>query len=116
MTDNNLEILKRSRDLMIEIHKMTELLSRIPIFGEAGLSNQPVSRNSSKKRYSYEFIKNLVSDLNASQYHNHLETLFKKGRLTPENLYAALRNKFERLCGILHGFNQSQENQAVSQQ
>jgi hypothetical protein len=111
MIHNNIELLTLTKDLMIEIHKMTLLLSNMQFFGEGKNINESISSASSiaalhgKKHYNYEFIKNLVSH-SSSQENDHLETLFEKGKLTHENLYGALKNKLERLGCIINGLKQ----------
>jgi four helix bundle protein len=120
MIHNNLEILKHCKELMKEIHQMTVVLSKIQVFGEAKHFTQSISTVTSSiaascrnKNYNYDFIKYLVNDYDDNQSCHHLETLFEKGNLTPENLYAALRNKFERLCRIINGFKQYEENDTI---
>ena len=120
MIHNNLELLNHSRELMIEIHKLTLILASMPIFGETRYFTRPMSPATPagepklrKKHYNLEFIKYLVSNQDITQNSHDLETLFQKGKLTPENFYAALKGKFDRLCNIINGLKQSDENESL---
>ena len=104
------------KELLIEIHKLTLQLSSMEFGGErpgpqqtGGASletSQPA--NTRRKKFQYEFFKYLVN-VHAPHHHFHLETLFANGTLTNENLYTALKNRIEKLYGIVQGFRQSEE-------
>ena len=117
MMQNTPEIGRLPKDLMIEIHNITVLLSNMPIFGEGKLIAPTVSAAATsitqQRQNNYEFFKYLVNDHDSGQGMNHLETLFEKGKLTRENLSAALNNKLERLYSTVKGFSTKKENDTV---
>ncbi len=111
---HNYEILLLTRELMIEIHRLTVQLSAMQMFenrqhlpGSVFSVTSAIAEGCTRKQYSYEFIKHLVSAQTFGNSTDHLETLFEKGSLNKENLCAALKNKLEILGNMINGLNQS---------
>ncbi len=112
MSYKNLEIWRISRDLTIEIHKMTLLLPKFEQFEEA----QQIRRSSKtvrscivegygRRRYKAEFIKFLIYSLSSNdETIDHLETLFETASLKDEILYNSLHQKLEHLGKKLQNF------------
>ena len=116
MSNVNMEILNLTKELMAKIYTLTLQLSKLQVFDDvrpvtksihAVTSSLPEANNI--RRYSYEFIKYLVSTHASRNGTHHLETLFEKGALTNENLCAALKIKLEMLGSVIRGFKQTDE-------
>ena len=119
MSYKNLEIWKLSREVVIEIHKMSLNLPKFEQFEEA----QQIRRSSKtvksclvegygRRRYKADFIKFIIYSLSSNdETIDHLETLFETESLKDEILYNTLHQKIELLGRKLNSFLQSVESQ-----
>src|SRR6187455_1607211 len=117
MSYKKLEIWQLSRDLSIEIHKMTITLPKFEQFEEA----QQIRRSSKtvrsclvegygRRRYKADFVKFLIYSLSSNdETIDHLETLFETGSLKDEIQYTSLHIKLEGLGKKLNNFIQAVE-------
>ena len=115
MSYKKLEIWQLARELTIDIHTMTFLLSKFEQFEEA----QQIRRSSKTVRscivegygrriYKADFIKFLIYSLSSNdETIDHLETLFETKSLTDEILYNSLHQKLEQLGKKINNFVQS---------
>ncbi len=123
MSYKNLEVWQLSKDLVIDIHKMT--LEELPKHEMYEVGNQ--IRRSSKsvksnivegygrRRYKQEFIRFITYSLASNdETMDHLETLFETGSLKNEKLYNDLRHRLLILGKKLNRFLQSVENEHLS--
>ena len=114
MPYQNCEILKISKELMLDIYSITVQLSAFQKFERKpfinGAFNSKKTDETTVNQYNYEFKKFLVkAHCSAFQNIDKLEDLFERGRFTDENLYIALKCKLESLVIMLQGFRQSAE-------
>jgi hypothetical protein len=111
MPYKNCEILKVSKELMLDIYSITVQLSAFQKFEQKHCINGSFSaKKPAERQYNYEFKKFLVkAHCSAFQNIDKLEDLFERGAFTDENLYIALKNKLECLVIMLKGFRQSAE-------
>ena len=117
MSYKKLEIWQISRELTIEIHKMTFILPKFEQFEEA----QQIRRSSKtvrsnivegygRRRYKADFIKFLIYSLSSNdETIDHLETLFETESLKDDALYNSLHLKLELLGKKLNNFIQAVE-------
>ena len=101
MSYKNLEIWKMSREVVIEIHKMSLSLPKFEQFEEA----QQIRRSSKgvkscivegygRRRYKADFIKFIIYSLASNdETMDHLETLFETESLKDENIYKSTSSK-----------------------
>lgn len=113
MSYKKLEIWQLSRELSIDIHKMT--LEKLPKFEAFEVGSQ-IRRSSKSVRanivegygrriYKADFIKFLVYSLSSNdETTDHLETLFETSSLTDENLYKNLHERLNLLGKKLSNF------------
>ena len=117
MNQKSIELSLPVKELLIEIHKLTLQLSKLEFCAEHRTPEHSLLASSEamftaparRKQFTHEFFKYLVN-VHAPHHHLHLETLFATGALTNEILYTALKNKIEKLYGIINGFRQSEES------
>ncbi len=116
MSYKKLDIWKRSRDLVIDIHKMT--LNELPKFemyetgSQIRRSVKSVKSNIvegyGRRYYKNEFIRFLVYALASNdETIDHLETLFETGSLNDEDLYIDLHKRVNILGKMLNNFLKS---------
>ena len=117
MSYKKLDIWQRSRELTIEIHKMSLTLPKFEQFEEA----QQIRRSSKtvrsclvegygRRRYKADFVKFLIYSLSSNdETIDHLETLFETGSLKDEIQYTSLHIKLEELGKKLNNFIQAVE-------
>jgi four helix bundle protein len=117
MSYKNLEIWKISREIVIEIHKMSLTLPKFEQFEEA----QQIRRSSKgikscitegygRRRYKADFIKFIIYTLaSTDETIDHLETLFETESLKDEIVYNTLHQKIELLGKKLNNFLQAVE-------
>jgi four helix bundle protein len=119
MSYKNLEIWKLSREVVIDIHKMTLNLPKFEMFEEG----QQIRRSSKsvksnivegygRRRYKNEYIKFLVyAHASNDETIDHLETLFETGSLIDGSIYNSLKEKLDKLGRKLNSFIQSVEKE-----
>ncbi|MCK4464689.1 MAG: four helix bundle protein [Bacteroidales bacterium] len=117
MSYKQLEIWKLSRELVIEIHKMTMNLPRFELYetgSQIRKSSKSVKSNIvegyGRRRYKQDFIKFIIYSLASNdETIDHLETLFETESLTDEDLFEKLHKKIEILGKKINKFLQSVE-------
>jgi len=113
MSYRNLQIWQLSRELVIDVHKMT--LQKLPKFEmyEEGTqirrSMKSVKSNIvegyGRRRYKQDYIKFLTyAHASCDESIDHLETLFETGSLVEEQLYSDLHERLNLLGGKLNRF------------
>jgi four helix bundle protein len=118
MSYKNLDIWQISREMVIDIHKMT--LTELPKFGlfEEGSQIRRSSKSVKstivegygRKRYQQEYIRFLVYALASNdETIDHLENLYETKSLKNETLYNNLHSKLEILGKKLNQFIQTIE-------
>jgi four helix bundle protein len=118
MSYKNLEIWQLSREVVIEIHKIT--LTRLPKFemfetgSQIRRSSKSVKSNIvegyGRRIYRAEFLKFLIyAQSSNDETLDHLETLYETGSLTETDLYQSTHSKIETLGKKLNHFIQSVE-------
>ncbi len=122
MSYKKLEVWQLSREVVIEIHKMSLTLPKFEMF-EEGQQIRKSSKNVKstivegygRRRYKSNFIKFLVyAHASNDETIDHLETLFETLSLTAEQLYDSLKQKLDLLGRKLNHFIQSVENNHIS--
>ena len=112
MNYKDLEIWKLSRELVIDIHKMSLALAKIEVFEEGQQIRRSMKsikaiivEGYGRRRYKADFIKFLVyAHASTDETIDHLETLFETGSLTDEQLYNTLKQKLDLLGRKLNKF------------
>jgi four helix bundle protein len=123
MSYRNLEIWQSSRNLVIDVHRMT--LGKLPkseMFEEGAQIRRSMKSVKStmvegygRRRYKQEFIKFLTySQASCDETMDHLETLFETSSLSDQPLYDDLHQRLERLGKQINMFIQSVERSHVS--
>ncbi len=122
MSYRKLEIWEISREMVIEIHKMSLQLPKFELFEEG----QQIRRSSKcvkssiaegygRRRYKNEFIKFLVyAQASNDETIDHLETLFETGSLTDEAIFKSIKEKLDLLGRKLNRFLQTVEQEHIS--
>ena len=124
MSYKNLEIWQLSRELVVDIHKMT--LSKLPKFEmfeegsqirrSAKSTKSTIVEGYGRRRYKKDFIRFLSYALASNdETIDHLETLFDTGSLEDEELFNALSKRLKILGKKLNLFIQSVERGHVSE-
>jgi four helix bundle protein len=119
-----LEIWQLSRELVVDIHKMT--LSKLPKFEmfeegsqirrSAKSTKSTIVEGYGRRRYKKDFIRFLSYALASNdETIDHLETLFDTGSLEDEELFNALSKRLKILGKKLNLFIQSVERGHVSE-
>ena len=118
MSYKKLEIWQLSRELVIDIHKMTlQKLPKFEMYEEASQirrSSKSVKSNMvegyGRRRYKQEFIRFLIFSLASNdETIDHLENLFETDSLKDKELYTNLHNRLETLGKKLNLFLQTVE-------
>jgi hypothetical protein len=114
MPYKNYEILRVSKELMLDIYSITVQLSAFQKFEQRPFIKDTLNAvkrdETTDSQHNYELIKFLVkAHSSAFQNIDKLEDLFERGGFTDENLYIALKSKLESLVIMLQGFRQSAE-------
>ncbi len=124
MSYKKLEIWQLSRELVVDIHKMT--LSKLPKFEmfeegsqirrSAKSTKSTIVEGYGRRRYKKDFIRFLSYALASNdETIDHLETLFDTGSLEDEDLFNALCKRLKILGKKLNLFIQSVERGHVSE-
>ena len=118
MSYKNLTIWQDSRELVVDIHKMTlNKLPQLELFEEGSQIRRSIKSVKSnivegygRRRYKQEFIRFLTYSLaSCDETTDHLETLYETGSLKDEALYKDLHERLETLGKKLNLFIQSVE-------
>lgn len=124
MSYRNLEVWKMSRELVIDIHRMT--LSKLPkheMFEEGGQIRRSMKSVKStivegygRRRYKQDFVKFLTYSLaSCDETTDHLETLFETGSLADQATYEDLHQRLQHLGRQLNSFVQSVDRAHISE-
>ena len=118
MSYKKLTIWQNSRELVIDIHKMTlNNLPQFELFEEGSQIRRSIKSVKSnivegygRRRYKQEFIRFLTFSLaSCDETTDHLETLYETGSLKDEALYKDLHERLETLGKKINLFIQSVE-------
>jgi len=118
MSYKNQEIWKLSREVVIEIHKMS--LSELPKFemyeegSQIRRSSKSVKSNIvegyGRRKYKLEYIRFLIFALSSNdETIDHIETLYETGSLKNKDLYELLHEKLIILGKKINNFLQAVE-------
>lgn len=114
----DLDIWKMSRDLVIDVHKVTMVeLPKFELYevgSQIRRSMKSVKANIvegyGRRRYKQDFIRLLVYSFSSLlETTDHLETLYETGSLTNEDLFNDLKSRLDILGRKLNLFIQSVE-------
>ena len=118
-----LEIWQLSRDLVIDIHKMTlEKLPKFELYEEGSQIRRSIKSVKStivegygRRRYKQEFVRFLTYAIASNdETIDHLETLLETDSLKDKELYDSIHNRLELLGKKTNLFIQSVEKQHIS--
>ena len=115
MNYKDLEIWQLSREVVIEIHKMSLELPKFEMYEEGSQirrSSKSVKSNIvegyGRRNYKNEYIRFITFALASNdETLDHLETLFETGSLTDKVFYDNVHNKIELLGKKINRFLQS---------
>jgi len=124
MSYRNLEIWQESRELVVQVHKMT--LTKLPKFEMYEVVSQirrsmksvksSIVEGYGRRRYKQEFIRFLTYSMaSCDETVDHLETLFETDSLTDKKLYDLLHEKLDQLGRKVNRFLQSVERSHMSE-
>jgi len=123
MSYKNLEIWKRAKNVVVEVHKMTILrLPKHEMYEEGAQIRRSIKSVRSnivegygKRRYKNEFLKYLIcAHASCNESLDHLEILFETKSLKNEKIYIDLYNMIDQLGAKLNSFIQSVEKSHIS--
>ena len=122
MNYKDLEIWQLSREIVIEIHKMSLELPKFEMYEEGSQirrSSKSVKSNIvegyGRRNYKNEYIRFITFALASNdETLDHLETLFETGSLVDQNFYKEIHNKIEILGKKINRFLQSVQNEHLS--
>lgn len=122
MSYKKLEIWQLSRELVIEIHKMSLELPKFEMYEEGSQirrSSKSVKSNIvegyGRRSYKNEYIRFITFALASNdETLDHLENLFETESLTDKSLYNDLHNKIELLGKKINRFLQSVQSEHLS--
>ncbi|MBN1927734.1 MAG: four helix bundle protein [Prolixibacteraceae bacterium] len=114
MSYKKLEIWQLSREVVIEIHKMSLLLPKFEMFEEGSQIRRSsksvkstIVEGYGRKIYKNEFVKFLVYALASNdETMDHLENLWETGSLKDQNLYEKIQLKINILGKKINKFIQ----------
>ena len=112
MSYKNLEVWKSTREVVVEIHKMTFMLPKFEQFEEAQQIRRSVKSVKSnivegygRRRYKQDFIRFLVIAIaSLDETIDHLETLMETGSLNDRIVFESLNEKLNILSKKLINF------------
>jgi len=119
MNYRDLEIWQLSRELTVDVHKMTlHKLPKLEMFEEGPQIRRSMKSIKSnivegygRRRYKQDFIRFLIfAHSSCDETIDHLETLFETESLSDESLYQDLHDRLNKLGGKLNRFIQSVES------
>jgi four helix bundle protein len=119
MSYKKLEIWQLSRELSIDIHKMTLLLPTFEMYEEGRQIRRSMKSVRSaivegygRRRYKNDYIKFIIYALSSNdETIDHLETLFETESLTDEVLFSNLQQRIKKLGIKLNRFLSTLERQ-----
>ena len=122
MNYKDLEIWQLSREVVIELHKMSLELPKFEMYEEGSQirrSSKSVKSNIvegyGRRNYKNEYIRFITFALASNdETLDHLETLFETGSLTDKVFYDNIHNKIELLGKKINRFLQSVQNEHLS--
>jgi len=122
MNYKDLEIWQLSREVVIELHKMSLELPKFEMYEEGSQirrSSKSVKSNIvegyGRRNYKNEYIRFITFALASNdETLDHLETLFETGSLTDKIFYDNIHNKIELLGKKINRFLQSVQNEHLS--
>ena len=112
MSYRDLEVWQMSRELVVDIHRMSvEKLPKFEMYEQGSQIRRSVKsvkanivEGYGRKRYQREYIRSLIfAHASCDETKDHLETLFETGSLKEEDLYRELHSRTERLSKALSG-------------
>jgi len=119
-----LEIWQLTREVVIDIHRMTLVqLPKFEMFEEGSQIRRSIKSVKSaivegygRRRYKQEFIRFLTFSIASNDESiDHLETLFETGSLDDNDLYESLHKRLDTLGKKLNQFIQSVEREHISE-
>jgi len=122
MNYKDLEIWQLSREVVIEIHKMSLELPKFEMYEEGSQirrSSKSVKTNIvegyGRRDYKNDYIRFITFALASNdETLDHLETLFETGSLNDKNFYDKQHSKIELLGKKINSFLQSVQKQHLS--
>jgi four helix bundle protein len=122
MSYKNLEIWQLSRELVIEIHKMTLTLSKFEMYEEGSQIRRSsksvkstIVEGYGRRNYKSDYIRYITFSLASNdETIDHIEDLFETGSLIDEKLYNELHSKLEKLGKKINRFLQSVQKDHIS--
>jgi four helix bundle protein len=122
MNYKDLEIWQLSREVVIELHKMSLELPKFEMYEEGSQirrSSKSVKSNIvegyGRRNYKNEYIRFITFALASNdETLDHLETLFETGSLNDKDFYDNLHNKIELLGKKINRFLQSVQTDHLS--
>jgi four helix bundle protein len=122
MNYKDLEIWQISREVVIELHKMSLELPKFEMYEEGSQirrSSKSVKSNIvegyGRRNYKNEYIRFITFALASNdETLDHLETLFETGSLTDKIFYDNIHSKIELLGKKINRFLQSVQNEHLS--
>jgi four helix bundle protein len=122
MNYKDLEIWQLSREVVIELHKMSLELPKFEMYEEGSQirrSSKSVKSNIvegyGRRNYKNEYIRFITFALASNdETLDHLETLFETGSLTDKVFFDNIHNKIELLGKKINRFLQSVQNEHLS--
>lgn len=122
MNYKDLEIWQLSREIVIEIHKMSLELPKFEMYEEGSQirrSSKSVKSNIvegyGRRNYKNEYIRFITFALASNdETLDHLETLFETGSLADKVFYDNIHSKIELLGKKVNRFLQSVQNEHLS--
>lgn len=122
MNYKDLEIWQISREVVIDLHKMSLELPKFEMYEEGSQirrSSKSVKSNIvegyGRRNYKNEYIRFITFALASNdETLDHLETLFETGSLTDKIFYDNIHSKIELLGKKINRFLQSVQNEHLS--
>lgn len=120
MSYKKLQIWNTSKDLVVDIHKMTlEKLPKFEMYEEGSQIRRSMKSVKSnivegygRRRYKQEYIRFLIySQASCDETIDHLDNLFITGSLKDKNLYDDLNSRLEVLGKKLNNFIKAVEKE-----
>ncbi len=117
-----MEIWQRSRELVIDIHKMTLALPKFELYETGSQIRQSMKavkanivEGYGRRRYKNDFIRFIIYALaSTDETIDHLETLHETGSLKDEKLYEELHSKLISLAKMINSFLKSVQSRHLS--
>lgn len=118
MSYKNLEIWRLSREIVIEVHKMSMKLPKFELYetgSQIRRSSKSIRSNIvegyGRRRYKQDFIRFLVySHSSVDETRDHLEVLFETKSLTDQKVFENISQQLNVLGKKLYKFIESVEN------